>query len=173
MGKRGLRLNIVMCITLIDALFKGGRIVEAASLVEETYHNGWESRGEMGLLEDMSKSGLKPNVITYTTLINRFCKINNASSASAVSREMRKRGCFSNIVTYNALIDGLSNAGRKEEAVALLDEMHQSGLYQDVVTNNTLVYGLCKAHKVKGAFVLCKEMRKRGCYPDLLRIIRS
>ena len=70
----------------------------------------WKVRGFM------DGAGISPDVYTYSTLIEAYCKVRDLESAKKVVEEMRETGCSLNVVTYNTLIGGLCRTGAVEEA---------------------------------------------------------
>ncbi len=63
------------------------------------------------LADEMTKKGIPPDVVTYTTLIN-LCK--DFETAVALKDEMTKKGIPPNVVTYNTLLE----KAKTEENVA-------------------------------------------------------
>ncbi|KAJ0753784.1 putative tetratricopeptide-like helical domain superfamily [Helianthus annuus] len=55
----------------------------------------------------MNEYGIKPNIITYNTLLDSYCKEGDIDQALHLLEEMQVRGCAPNDVMYNALINGL------------------------------------------------------------------
>ncbi len=52
----------------------------------------------------MKQRGLKPNVITYSSLIGACSKGNETEKASEVCADMKRSGLQPDVITFNALI---------------------------------------------------------------------
>ncbi|KAG8647580.1 hypothetical protein MANES_09G086000v8 [Manihot esculenta] len=66
----------------------------------------------------------KPNVVSYTTLMNGYLKQGRIEDALQLFQEMPER----NVVSWNVMIGGCSHTGQNEEAVNLFVEMLRQGL---------------------------------------------
>jgi pentatricopeptide repeat protein len=54
-----------------------------------------------------TKSGqIKPDLITYSTMIKGYCREKNLEQALVTLDEMEKRGIKADEVLYNSLLDG-------------------------------------------------------------------
>eukprot|EP00122_Pirum_gemmata_P010005 Pgem_evm1s9241 len=63
----------------------------------------------------MQQSGIKPNIVTYTILIDGCSKNNRIDESMKYWQEMQQRGINPNIFTYNSLIDACSKKKRINE----------------------------------------------------------
>ncbi|KAE8733015.1 putative 5-epiaristolochene 1,3-dihydroxylase [Hibiscus syriacus] len=87
------------------------------------YYDKGLMRSDVKLKNSMPKYGMHPNVVTFNTLINGFCK----SEMSRLYEDMSKNGVKVDILTYNALILGLCNEGKKEKEKEKEKEMEEEG----------------------------------------------
>ena len=61
----------------------------------------------------MDKRGCKPDVMTYSTIIDSLCKDEMVDDALKLFNEMiLHKGILPDVVTYSSLIRGLCNQGR-------------------------------------------------------------
>lgn len=120
--------------------------------------------------------GLVPNEVTYTTLINGYCKDRNIVEAMKFFDEMLQKECVPNEVTYHALITGLCKA-RTIQAEHSEDnlQMKWGGIFYTMLKENwdhktgaynTVIVALCLRKKLKMAFKLKDKMSAEGFQPD-------
>ncbi|WOL04563.1 pentatricopeptide repeat-containing protein [Canna indica] len=134
---------------LIRALFKASR------------------KGEVvGILEEMKRIGIKPDVVTYNAMISGFCNDEkDFDAAFETLNEMVRQGCKPDVLTYNILIAGLCEAGRWKDASELFDDMPRRMCHQDVVSYRTLFKGLSDAGEFRKARMVLDEMLFKGYKP--------
>lgn len=114
------------------------------------------------LLQDMKRRGIKPNVITYTVLLDGNFKANlrrrvsrhgegNKTSlkVSSILRDMEQMEINPDVVCYTVLIDGHMKTENIQEAVSLFCKMIDSGLEPDTVTCTALFSGLLRRGHIK------------------------
>ena len=92
----------------------------------------------------MTKGGSKPDIITYNSLLNGFCKVGDTTAVVQLFRNMEKdRFCKPNIVSYNTVINGLCKDGLCVDALSLFSEMACNRVLPDVYTYNSLIHAAC------------------------------
>ncbi|XP_078170558.1 pentatricopeptide repeat-containing protein At3g61360-like isoform X2 [Carex rostrata] len=116
----------------------------------------------------MPKLGCKPNVISYSTVIDGLCKEGAISNAFGLFERMLSEGIVPNVITYNSLINGLCKEGDTEMAEEQLSNMVSQGLKPNVVTYNTLVDGLCKKGLLDKAVEMLQSMVSSGHDPNVV-----
>ena len=79
----------------------------------------------------MKDVGLRPNEVTYTSLIDLFVKQNDPEGAFELLREMKNFGLRPNEVTYNVLIELYINNNDLEMAGNVFDNRLQFHLKQE------------------------------------------
>ncbi|KAG4179789.1 hypothetical protein ERO13_A10G126675v2, partial [Gossypium hirsutum] len=164
---KGISPNVFIVNALISALCKDGKIQEAISVFDL-----------------MTQRGIRPDVITYTTLIHAFysiidilCKEGESSKAIEILKLMTRKGfCHSgqweevtsllnrimngvhpNLVTFNSLINALCKENRIEEAITMLNLMSQGRF-----TFNSLINALCKEKRTEEAITMLELLSQRG-----------
>ncbi|KAF2318167.1 hypothetical protein GH714_001995 [Hevea brasiliensis] len=133
------------------------------------------------LLGDMKSRGIKPDVITYTVLIDNCSKANWKMSHSRPDgmesegnkmdplvfwSEMKDMDIKPDVVCYTVLIDKHCKTNNIQEAIMLFDEMIDRGLEPDTVTYTALLSGHCNVGDVEKAEVLIDEMIHKEIQPD-------
>ena len=69
----------------------------------------------------LKQNGLRPDIVSYTSLLNAYGRSAQPEKAREVFNEMRKNSCKPNKVSYNALIDAYGSAGLMlKEAISTL-----------------------------------------------------
>ncbi|RZC68542.1 hypothetical protein C5167_031815 [Papaver somniferum] len=92
----------------------------------------------------MSKWNCKPNVVSYSAIIDSLCKGGLVDEALVVFSEMhRDLSVVPNVVVYTSLINGLCNSGRLIEVKRLFDDMVSRRISADVKTYNCMIHGHC------------------------------
>nr|CAB3445509.1 unnamed protein product [Digitaria exilis] len=98
--KRGVASpNVVSYSTVVDGLFKDGKVAEACDLFHE-----------------MMRQGIQPDVFTYNSIVHALCKARAMDKAEVFFRQMVDKGVQPNIVTYANIIHGYSTLGQWKEA---------------------------------------------------------
>ena len=87
----------------------------------------------------MKRKGLKPDVKTYSTIMNVCVKNCLLREGIALKREMKKHGVRPNLTTYNTLINICSKCGDLKKALEIKSEMENDGLKPDEKTFSTLM----------------------------------
>ncbi|MGZ7296333.1 pentatricopeptide repeat-containing protein, partial [Streptococcus pyogenes] len=65
--------------------------------------------------------GLQPNLLTFNSMRNGFCKEREMEEANGMMELMIQRGLQPNVVTFNSMINELCKEGKMEEANSLLE----------------------------------------------------
>ncbi|KAF8389104.1 hypothetical protein HHK36_025789 [Tetracentron sinense] len=128
---------------------------------------------EMGILDsaylimiEMEKLGIKPDVITYTTLISAFYKKDRFEIGNGLWNLMVIRRCFPNLATFNVRIQYLVNKGRAWQANSLMGMMQFLGIDPDEVTFNLVIKGFCQAGYLEMAQRVYSALHGKGCKPN-------
>ncbi|GLJ09661.1 hypothetical protein SUGI_0113630 [Cryptomeria japonica] len=82
------------------------------------------------LLEEMATGNLKPDEVTYNTVIDGLCKAGDLSRAQSLLNRML------DAVTYNCLIDAHCKVGEMDKYFL---NMKVAGIAPNVVTYNILI----------------------------------
>ncbi|KAK9132778.1 hypothetical protein Scep_012306 [Stephania cephalantha] len=94
--------SVVAYNSIINCLGKKGRVDEALRVFEEM------------------KKDAEPNLSTYNSLIDMFCKARNLGSASEIQNGMEQVGLFPNILTVNIMVDRLCKAKKLDKLTTSL-----------------------------------------------------
>lgn len=128
---------------------------------------------ESGLLDDayltmvnMDKCGIKPDVVTYTTLMSAFYKHGRREIGDGLWNLMVLRGCSPNLATYNVRIQYLINRQKAWQANNLIRRMDFAGIKPDELTYNLIIKGFCMMFELEMAKRIFLSMHGRGCKPN-------
>ncbi|QHO43235.1 Pentatricopeptide repeat-containing protein [Arachis hypogaea] len=95
MYDRGQPADVVTYSSLLDGMFKNQQLDKA--LIGK-FENAKE------IFQDLSMKGYRPNVRTYTIMINGFCKEGLLHEALELFSKMEDNGCLPDAVTYEITI---------------------------------------------------------------------
>ncbi|KAJ6327456.1 hypothetical protein OIU78_014349 [Salix suchowensis] len=96
------------------------------------------------LMVEMEKSGVRPDVITYTTLVSAFYKNNRAEIGNGLWNLMVLKGCLPNLATFNVRIQYLVNIRRAWHANDVMRLMLKIGIVPDEGGEFDLAYTMCR-----------------------------
>ena len=149
------QLEIIVFNVLIEACNHAQQPAKAYGLFRQMDYQNFSRElqaadyGEdrLGLLRSAKPEYLvKPDVVTYNTLIKASCQNGNLDGAFNFLQVLKlSEDLKPNDVTYNTLIDGCTRTrGRMDTAWRLLEEMYREGVAPDSFTFSTLVKGIKK-----------------------------
>lgn len=118
------------------------------------------------IMGEMEKSGIKPDVITYTTLISSFYKSNQAEIGNGLWNLMLMKGCLPNLATFNARVQFLVHKGRTWQANSLMGMMRYLGISPDEVTFNLVIKGFCRSGYIDMAKRVYSALHDEGYKPN-------
>merc|ERR1719235_2061254 len=130
---------------LIDACARNGNVEKITQLVE-----------------DMKERGLKPNLITYSTVLKGHCLHGDIRAAFAVLDDMCTTTHLKpDEIMYNTLLDGCAQSNLVDEGLRLLTRMQNEGIRPSNYTLSILVKLESHARRLDHAFELVDELTKK------------
>merc|ERR1719235_2743581 len=130
---------------LIDACARNGNVEKITQLVE-----------------DMKDHGLKPNLITYSTVLKGHCLRGDIRAAFAVLDDMCTTTHLKpDEIMYNTLLDGCAQSNLVEEGLRLLKRMQDEGIRPSNYTLSILVKLTSHARLLDKAFELVDQLTKK------------
>jgi len=140
-----IELSVVTCNTVIDACARCGRMESLPRI-----------------LEDMKKSRVKPNIITYSTMLKGHCQNGDIQTGFLILEQMKKDAHLKpDEIMYNSLLDGCAQNNMIEEGLSLLEEMQTAGVPPSNFTLSLLVKLMNRARKLDQAFALVESITKK------------
>lgn len=123
----------------------------------------------IGFFENAVKVGaLRPNVVTYTTLVSALCMLGRVSEVCDLVCRMEKKGLAFDVVFYSNWICGYFREGMLMEALRKHGEMVEKGINLDMVSYTALIDGFSKGGNVEKAVGFLDKMIQNGSRPNLV-----
>jgi pentatricopeptide repeat protein len=121
-----------------------------------------------GILEDMLKLGLQPNLITYSTIAKGYCQENKFDQALEVVNNMKATTAFRpDEVLYNSLLDGCARKGLYDRGMTLFAEMQEEGVRPSNFTLSVLVKLSSRGKGLEATFTLVEQLKAQfGLRPN-------
>ncbi|XP_031476197.1 pentatricopeptide repeat-containing protein At5g57250, mitochondrial [Nymphaea colorata] len=177
----GVRPNLITYTVVMNALSKLGRMEEVEKLVrmleqeklvyDLIFYSSWACGyvrvGALDLVQvfqkhkEMKALGIKPDVISYTILIDALCRLGEVEKAVGFLHKMFMGGVKPSLVTYTAVMRGFCQKGKLNEAFDLFYKMEEFGLQADEACYTTLMDGLCRIGDLDQVFCLLEEMESK------------
>ncbi|XP_074263890.1 small ribosomal subunit protein mL103 (rPPR7)-like [Silene latifolia] len=178
MDGKGVEVTAVTFTTVLDSLYRIGKVDEAERVWGEMVEKGcvpdvaaWnvkighahagEPEGVMGLIVEMEGAGLKPDTISYNYLLACYCRNDRLDEAMKVYEDLAKGGFRLKVATFRTLISYLC---KKEDYAKGYDVFKRSVFHNkipDFGTLKVLVEGLVKKKRKKDAKGLIRTVKKR------------
>ncbi|XP_068669111.1 pentatricopeptide repeat-containing protein At4g16390, chloroplastic-like [Aristolochia californica] len=120
------------------------------------------------LLGEMIQRGVKPDNVTFSTIIScaRLCSL--PSKAIEWFEKMPECGCLPDDITFSAMIDAYGRAGNVELALSLYDKARKERWRLDLVTFSTLIRVYGSSGNFDGALNVYEEMKALGVKPNVV-----
>ncbi|MQM09160.1 hypothetical protein Taro_042029 [Colocasia esculenta] len=98
-------------------------------------------RRQLGLPWSLKLLGFAkiPIHITYTTLMDAYCKSGKMHRAHDLLQDVLGRGIKPSIVTFNVLMNGFCSAGMLDDGMKLLNWMVDRGIMPNTARHNSLM----------------------------------
>ncbi|XP_042485160.1 pentatricopeptide repeat-containing protein At4g16390, chloroplastic-like [Macadamia integrifolia] len=120
------------------------------------------------LFEEMLVRGVKPDNVTFSTIIScaRHCSLPN--KAVEWFEKMPDFGCDPDNMTHSTVIDAYGRAGNVEKALSLYNRAKTERWRIDLVTFSTVIKIYGSLGNFDAAFNVFEEMKALGVKPNLL-----
>lgn len=143
----GCQPDIVTYNTIVDGLCRAGKVGIARNVVD-------------GMRKKVD--ALRPNVVTYTTLIRGYFGKCEIDMALDVFREMISGGIKPNEVTFNTIVKGLCEARQLDRIKEVLRECggEDGSFLPDVCTFNTVMNAHCSREDLDEALKVFEKMKE-------------
>ncbi|KAK9706574.1 hypothetical protein RND81_07G136100 [Saponaria officinalis] len=112
------------------------------------------------------ESGIKPDVVSYNTVIKGFCEMGSLDLARSMLDEMEKDGICPDLITFNTLFDGFYKKGRFLDGEKFWDLMKKYNVVPDIISYNMRIHGLVLQDKIQESIDLVDEIKNTGLDPD-------
>merc|ERR1719456_2030441 len=114
------------------------------------------------ILDDMRVRRVKPNVITYSTMLKGHCQNGNIQEGFSILEQMKKDAHLKpDEIMYNSLLDGCAQNNLVDEGKRLLEEMQSEGVQPSNFTLSILVKLMNRSRRLDQAFSVVEQITKK------------
>ncbi|KAE9613959.1 putative tetratricopeptide-like helical domain-containing protein [Lupinus albus] len=106
----------------------------------------------------MEEFGIKPDVVTFSTIMNAWSSAGLMGNCEEIFNDMVKGGIEPDIHTYSILAKGYVRSGQTRKAEELITSMSKYGVQPNVVIFTTIISGWCTEGKMDRAIKLYEKM---------------
>ncbi|ESQ43825.1 hypothetical protein EUTSA_v10005842mg [Eutrema salsugineum] len=121
---------------------------------------------EAQVLFDKLKERFTPNLMTYTVLLNGWCRVKNLMEAARIWNHMIDQGLKPDIVAHNVMLEGLLRSRKKSDAIKLFHVMKSKGPCPNVRSYTIMIRDFCKQSSMETAIEYFDDMVDSGLQPD-------
>uniref|UniRef100_A0A7N2QYN4 Pentatricopeptide repeat-containing protein n=1 Tax=Quercus lobata TaxID=97700 RepID=A0A7N2QYN4_QUELO len=119
-----------------------------------------------GLFQELRNATHRPDVVSFTTIIDGALKAGDFQSAKELLMDMLGMGLASDYMTFSSLISRLSKLGQLDEAKSVFEKMIASGFTPDTFVYDSLLKGFASKGKTKEIIDLLPQMADKGVVLD-------
>lgn len=127
-------------------------------------HHGEHPYQVLNLMEEFY---IRPDVITYSTIMNAWSQAGFLEKCKEIYNNMLKSGVKPDGHAYSILAKGYVRAQEMEKAEELLTVMTKSGVQPNVVIFTTVMSGWCSVGRMDNAMRVFDKMGEFGVSPNL------
>ncbi|CAN6978973.1 hypothetical protein BRARA_I04317 [Brassica rapa] len=121
---------------------------------------------EAQVLFDRLKERFTPNLMTYTVLLNGWCRVKNLMEAARIWNGMIDQGLKPDVVAHNVMLEGLLRSRKKSDAIKLFHVMKAKGPCPNVRSYTIMIRDFCKQSSMEAAVEYFDDMVDSGLQPD-------
>ncbi|CAH8319428.1 unnamed protein product [Eruca vesicaria subsp. sativa] len=121
---------------------------------------------EAQVLFDRLKERFTPNLVTYTVLLNGWCRVKNLMEAARIWNGMIDQGLKPDVVAHNVMLEGLLRSRKKSDAIKLFHVMKSKGPSPNVRSYTIMIRDFCKQSSMEAAVEYFEDMVDSGLEPD-------
>ncbi|OMP00074.1 hypothetical protein COLO4_12925 [Corchorus olitorius] len=125
------------------------------------------------IMVEIEKLGIRPDVVTYTTLMSAFYQKNRFEIGNGLWNLMVYKGCKPNLATFNVRIQYLVHRGWAWRAFHSMRLMQKIGIVPDEVTYNLVIKGLCQTGYLEMAKGVYSSLRARSVDKPNVKIYQT
>ncbi|KAI8378420.1 hypothetical protein BD560DRAFT_390330 [Blakeslea trispora] len=119
------------------------------------------------LLRAMENNNIKPDVTSYTIIINGFCDQGDMIRAKRYFRRMLANGIKPDTYVYTSLINGYMREANIDRAEAMFRTMMQYGIKPTIVTYNILMHHSVRQLNMDSALKFWTNLLEAGLQSDV------
>ncbi len=111
-------------------------------------------------LRELLENGIKPDIISYNTVIYAYCRNGRMREASRIFSEMKDSGLVPDVVTYNTFVASYAADSMFVEAIDVVQYMIKHGSKPNQNTYNSIVDCYCKLNRHDEASMFVNNLHK-------------
>lgn len=115
----------------------------------------------------MEEFGVKPDVITFSTIMNAWSSAGLMDKCQEIFDDMEKAGIEPDVHAFSILAKGYVRSGEPGRAESLLNSMAKSGVRPNVVIFTTIISGWCSAGRMDQALSVYQRMCEMDILPNV------
>ena len=115
----------------------------------------------------MDEFAVKPDVITYSTIMNAWSTAGFMEKCREIFDDMMKAGIEPDAHAFSILAKGYARAREPEKAEEVLSAMIKSGVHPNVVLFTTVISGWCSTGRMEQAIKVFDKMCEFKVSPNL------
>lgn len=160
--------NALLSLNYFQQRFKLKREVILYNVTLKVFRKCKDLERAEKLFDEMLERGIKPDNVTFSTLIScsRMCYL--PDKAVEWFEKMPSFGCNPDDVTYSAMIDAYGRAGNVDKAFSLYDRARTQKWRIDPVTFATLIKIHGQSGNYDGCLNVYEEMKAIGAKPNMV-----
>ncbi|XP_057495606.1 LOW QUALITY PROTEIN: pentatricopeptide repeat-containing protein At1g10910, chloroplastic-like [Actinidia eriantha] len=144
------RNNVSVCNSVLSCLVRSGKF-----------------ESSIRLFHQMKKDGLKPDVVTYTTLLSGCTKVKNGySKAIDLVQELNSSGLHMDSIIYGTLLAVCASNNQCNEAEKYFNQMKDEGHSPNVYHYSSLLNAYSVDGNYEKADMLVQDMKSAGLVPN-------
>ncbi|KDP37826.1 hypothetical protein JCGZ_06728 [Jatropha curcas] len=120
------------------------------------------------IYDQMQRSGLQPDVVSYALLINAYGKARREEEALAVFEEMLDAGVRPTHKAYNILLDAFAISGMVEQARIVFKSMRRDRCTPNLCSYTTMLSAYANASDMEGAEKFFTRLKRDGFEPNVV-----
>eukprot|EP01018_Ginkgo_biloba_P030203 Gb_04430 [translate_table: standard] len=174
--KRGIESDVVVASALVGMYAKCGSMDSARHLFDTMSHRdvaAWNTMianyaqsghfdEALKLFNQMELSGLKPNSVTFTSVLPACARLSALEQGKAIHDYLIGGGYELDVFVASALVDMYAKCGSIEIAREIFDKMSQ----RNVVSCNAMIAGYSQSRRGDEALKVYRQMQLDGMKPD-------
>nr|XP_045086177.1 protein Rf1, mitochondrial-like [Aegilops tauschii subsp. strangulata] len=132
--------------------------------------NEKRSQEALELINIMVEDGgsCRPDVVTYSTVIDGLLKEGEVGKAYSLFCEMLRQGVSPDVVTCSSIISGMCKLHAMDKAEEVLQQMLDTRILPDAATYNSLIHGYYLLGQCEEVDRIFKEMSRNGVQPNVV-----
>uniref|UniRef100_A0A7N0V7Q0 Pentatricopeptide repeat-containing protein n=1 Tax=Kalanchoe fedtschenkoi TaxID=63787 RepID=A0A7N0V7Q0_KALFE len=114
-----------------------------------------------------AKLNVKPDIVTYNTIVKAFCQKGSLDEALSFVDVMEKAGVEADVITFNTLMEAFCKSGRVGDTEKIEGLMEKKNIALNIRSCNSKLRGLVAEGRTADAIELFSTLESKGLKPDV------